>query len=157
MEKKINRPYDDDISSSKKKISKKEKIGNLLHYLIRRFSDEIITDNERNGEVDIFGLTDDVNVLRDPIKVIKTIAPGYSSASLSPLVNIGKEIVKEIMPMAEPANYDYIFNHFYCAGFGVIGNSLLRYSFNKPDEYKLLKEYRNGNVNLVPLVRIANK
>ena len=54
-------------------------------------------------------------------------------------------------------NYDYIFNHFYCAGFGVIGNSLLRYSFNKPDEYKLLKEYRNGNVNLVPLVRIANK
>lgn len=54
-------------------------------------------------------------------------------------------------------NYDYIFNHFYYRGFGVIGNSLLRYSFNKPDEYKLLKEYRNGNVNLVPLVRIANK
>jgi hypothetical protein len=54
-------------------------------------------------------------------------------------------------------NYDYVFNHFYYRGFGVIGNSLLRYSFNKPDEYKLLKEYRNGNVNLVPLVRIANK
>ena len=54
-------------------------------------------------------------------------------------------------------NYDYIFNHFYYRGFGVIGNSLLRYSFNKPDEYKLLKEYRNGNINLVPLVRIANK
>ena len=54
-------------------------------------------------------------------------------------------------------NYDYIFNNFYYSGFGVIGNSLLRYSFNKPDEYKLLKEYRNGNVNLVPLVRIANK
>ena len=54
-------------------------------------------------------------------------------------------------------NYDYVFNHFYYCGFGVIGNSLLRYSFNKPDEYKLLKEYRNGNVNLVPLVRIANK
>ena len=54
-------------------------------------------------------------------------------------------------------NYDCIFNNFYCSGFGVIGNSLLRYSFNKPDEYKLLKEYRNGNVNLVPLVRIANK
>jgi hypothetical protein len=54
-------------------------------------------------------------------------------------------------------NYDYIFNHFYYRGFGVIGNSLLRYSFNKPDEYKLLKEYRNGNVNLVPLLRIANK
>ena len=41
-------------------------------------------------------------------------------------------------------NYDYVFNHFYYRGFGVIGNSLLRYSFNKPDEYKLLKEYRNG-------------
>ena len=54
-------------------------------------------------------------------------------------------------------NYDYVFNHFYYRGFGVIGNSLLRYSFNKPDEYKLLKEYRNGNVNLVPLVRIENK
>ena len=54
-------------------------------------------------------------------------------------------------------NYDYVFNHLYYRGFGVIGNSLLRYSFNKPDEYKLLKEYRNGNVNLVPLVRIANK
>ena len=54
-------------------------------------------------------------------------------------------------------NYDYIFNHFYQGGFNNVGNSLLRYSFNKPDEYKLLKEYRNGNVNLVPLVRIANK
>ena len=53
-------------------------------------------------------------------------------------------------------NYDYIFNHFYYNGFSDVGNSLLRYSFNNPNEYKLLKEYQNGKIHLTPLVRIAN-
>jgi hypothetical protein len=54
-------------------------------------------------------------------------------------------------------NYDYIFLNFYKNGFKNVGNSLLKYSFHKPDEYKLLQEFTNEKGNLVSLVRIANK
>ena len=53
-------------------------------------------------------------------------------------------------------NYDYVFLNFYKGGFKNIGNSLLKYSFHKPDEYKLLQEFINKKGDLVPLVRIAN-
>jgi hypothetical protein len=61
-------------------------------------------------------------------------------------------------------NYSTVFEHFYHGGFQHLANSLLTYSFNKPDEFEYLDKF-NFNIkkqskitkqDLLPLLKIAD-
>ena len=61
-------------------------------------------------------------------------------------------------------NFDTVFEHFYLCRFQHLGNSLLTYSFNKPDEFEYLdkfnfntkKQNKITKKDLIPLLKIAD-
>ncbi len=61
-------------------------------------------------------------------------------------------------------NFDTVFEHFYLGRFQYLGNSLLTYSFNKPDEFEYLDKFnfntkKQGKItkqDLLPLLKIAD-
>jgi hypothetical protein len=61
-------------------------------------------------------------------------------------------------------NYSIVFEHFYLGGFQHLGNSLITYSFNKPDEFEYLdkfnfntkKQSKITKQDLLPLLKITD-
>ena len=111
MDVKINKPYSEEPIRSTKKPNKKEKIDLLLRYLLNRFSKELASSLEQTGQIDVLGIAEDDNVLRDPMRIINTIAPNYPPANIASLIKQAKNIVKEILPYTDPSRYDYVYNY----------------------------------------------
>lgn len=118
---KINKAYEDDVAGSRKSISKKEKTGLLLNYLIRRFSEEISIAYEEIGQIDPLGLVDDSSILRDPQKIL-TMYPQYPKLNIPIIVDMAKKIVKDIANYNEPQYYDYVYNY--------IRNKIMLYAYS---------------------------
>ena len=68
----MTRPYSDPIST-KKKMTRKEKLYGLLNYLVRRFGSEVSMAFEETGQIDLIGITENDMVLRDPVKIMETM------------------------------------------------------------------------------------
>lgn len=110
VERITNKPYDD-APVSKRKITKKEKFANLLHYLTRRFSEEISLAYEEIGELDTLGIATNPNILADPIKIVGELFPDYPSSSMSYMANLARSIVKKISSYTEMEYRDYVYNY----------------------------------------------
>ena len=112
LDKKINSPFEDDMLNSKKKMTKKEKLGNLSHYLKRRFSEEISLAYEKIGELDTVGFTNEPSLLGDPAQIATKMFPTYrSKASLDILGERAIKIAKDILNLPDLQDYDYVYNY----------------------------------------------
>jgi len=107
---KVDSAYDDG-SSPARKFTKKEKIGNLLQYLSQRFSQEISIAFEETGKIDVVGISDNPVAIRDPISIIQKMFPSYPKENIPGIINDAKIMVKEIIKIAEPQYYNYIYNY----------------------------------------------
>lgn len=104
----IEKTYDDsNPSSKKKKLTKKEKVINLLSYLVRRFSDEISFAYDQTGKIDSVGLADSLN---DPKKILQIMYPNMPKHTLELLVEKARKVVNEAIKYTDPDHYDMAYN-----------------------------------------------
>lgn len=111
MNRKVNKAYEDNAVETKKKITKKERISGLLHYLTRRFSEEISIAFESTGQIDIAGIADDPLAIRNPVLIIKKMFPDYPPQNIPGIKEDAESIVKDIIKYSDPQYYDYVFNY----------------------------------------------